>query len=74
MKQTYKYAGKNPSHAGNLHGRAGFDTQSTLLTTCFVRQHHIVMQRVQKETSDVISLVYIFCIEFVDFFVGIYLR
>lgn len=38
------------------------------------RQRHIIMWRVQKGTSDVISLLYVFCIEIVDFFVGIYLR
>lgn len=38
------------------------------------RQHHIIMWRVQKGTSDVISLPYVFCMEIVDFFVGIYLR
>lgn len=53
--------------AGNLHREAGFDTHPPywqLLRT----QLHIIRQRVQKGTSPVISLVYIFCIEIVDFF------
>lgn len=54
--------------AGNLYTVGLIPIHSPPYWQALCKQLRIIMQRVQKETSAVISLVYIFCIEIVDFF------
>lgn len=74
METTFKYIEQNPQP-----GQETCIVRLVLIRRPFYwqlscRQLHIIVQRVQRETYTVISFVCIFCIEIVDFLVGIYLR
>lgn len=74
METTFRYIGQSPQP-----GRETCMVRLVLIRKpsywqLFCRQLHVIVQRVQRETYTVISFVCIFCIEIVDFLVGIYLR
>lgn len=70
MEMACKYARQNPESRQETYTVGLVLIHSPPCWQVLSRQHRIIMHRVQKETSAVISLDYIFYIEIVDFFFG----